>query len=114
MSTVEKKIANPLYDGHIIYNESLTAIKMKKKSITLNKPIYCGMGILDLSKLHMYRFHYDYIKNKYGDRAQLLMTDTDSLMYHIKTEDFYEDMKKDSHKYDMSNFDCDLTKQFKD
>eukprot|EP01051_Picozoa_sp_SAG22_P002164 SAG22_NODE_95_length_20791_cov_40.318514_4_plen_169_part_00 len=56
----------------------------------------------------------DYIKNKYGDRAQLLMTDTDSLMYHIKTEDFYEDMKKDSHLYDMSNFDCDLTKQFKD
>ena len=64
VSTVERKIANPLYDGHIIYNEHLTAIKMKKKSITLNKPIYTGMSILDLSKLHMFRFHYDYIKDK--------------------------------------------------
>eukprot|EP01050_Picozoa_sp_SAG11_P002920 SAG11_NODE_155_length_14200_cov_178.683781_5_plen_194_part_00 len=72
------------------------------------------MAILDLSKLHMYQFHYDYIKPKYGDKAQLLMTDTDSLMYHIKTDDFYEDMKQDSDKYDMSNFDCDLTSQFKD
>ena len=56
MSTLEKKIASPLYNGHIIYNESLTAIKMNKKAITLNKPIYCGMAILDLSKLHMFRF----------------------------------------------------------
>eukprot|EP01050_Picozoa_sp_SAG11_P051613 SAG11_NODE_29429_length_310_cov_46.236967_1_plen_103_part_11 len=62
----------------------------------------------------MYQFHYDYIKPKYGDKAQLLMTDTDSLMYHIETDDFYEDMKKDGDKYDMSNFDCDLTAQFKD
>ena len=114
MSTIEKKLANPLYDGHIIYNETLTAIKMKKKSITLNKPIFCGLAILDLSKLHMYRFHYDYIKEKYGDDAKLLMTDTDSLMYTIKTKDFYEDMKKDSSKYDMSNFDSDITARFKD
>ena len=114
MSTVEKKIASPLYSGHIIYSESLTAIKMQKKTLTLNKPIYCGMAILDLSKLHMYRFHYDYIKEKYGNGAKLLMTDTDSLMYHIKTDDFYQDMKKDGDKYDMSNFDHEITSQFKD
>ena len=60
--TVERKIASPLYDGHIIFNEDLAAIKMKKKAIVLNKPIYAGMAILDLSKLHMYRFHYDVIK----------------------------------------------------
>ena len=77
---------------------------MKKKTITLNKPIYAGMAILDLSKLHMFRFHYDYIKEKYGNNAKLLMTDTDSLCYHIKTRDFYEDMKSDADKYDMSNF----------
>lgn len=113
-STIEKKIASPFYDGHIIYDEHLAAIKMKKKSVILNKPIYCGMAILDLSKLHMYQFHYDYIKPKYGDKAKLLMTDTDSLMYHIETEDFYMDMKNDSDEYDMSNFKCDLTKSFKD
>jgi hypothetical protein len=61
-----EKIANPLYDGHIIYNDSLTAIKKRKKTIILNKPIYCGMAILDLSKLHMYRFHYDYINTNTG------------------------------------------------
>jgi hypothetical protein len=63
--------------------------------IILNKPIYCGMAILDLSKLHMYRFHYDYIKPKYGEKAKLLMTDTDSSFYKIDTKDFYEDMKAD-------------------
>ena len=88
--TLQRKLASPLYNGHIIYNEHLTAIKMKKKTITLNKPIYAGMAILDLSKLHMFRFHYDYIKEKYGNNAKLLMTDTDSLCYHIKTHDFYE------------------------
>jgi hypothetical protein len=72
------------------------------------------MAILDLSKLHMYRFHYDYIKPKYGEKAKLLMTDTDSSFYKIDTKDFYEDMKADGEKYDMSNFDCDLTKQYKD
>ena len=113
-STVEKKLASPLYDGHIIYNESLAAIKMKKKTIVLNKPIYAGMCILDLSKLHMYRFHYDFIKPKYGDRAKLLFTDTDSLCYHVRTDDFYKDMKTDADKYDMSNFQHPATKQFFD
>ena len=71
------------------------------------------MAILDLSKLHMYRFHYDYIKPNYGEKAKLLMTDTDSLFYKIDTKDFYEDMKADGERYDMSNFDCDLTKHYK-
>ena len=113
-STIAKNLASPLYDGHIIYSEHLAALKMKKKSITLNKPIYAGMAILDLSKLHMYQFHYDYIKPKYGDKAKLLMTDTDSLCYHIETEDFYADMKQDIHKYDMSNFDYEKLAHFKD
>lgn len=104
-STVEKKIASPLYDGHIIYNEDLTAIKMKKPTIVLNKPIYAGMAILDLSKLHMYQFHYDVIKAKYGNKAKLCMTDTDSLCYVIETDDMYQDMHDSKELYDMSNFD---------
>ena len=82
----------------------LTAIKMKKKELLLNKPIYAGMCILDLSKLHMYRFHYDVVKKKYGDRARLLFTDTDSLCYHVRTDDLYQEMKAESHLYDLSNF----------
>ena len=56
-------------------------------TLTLNKPAYIGMCILELSKVLMYQFHYDYIKNKYRDNSTLLFTDTDSLMYEIKTED---------------------------
>ena len=106
-STVERKIASPLYDGHVIYNDDLTAIKMKKSTIVLNKPIYAGMAILDLSKLHMYQFHYDVIKKKYGDKARLCMTDTDSLCYVIETDDIYKDMEAQKELYDRSNFDKD-------
>jgi len=62
------------------------------------------MAVLDLSKLHMYKFHYDYIKEKYGDKAKLLFTDTDSLTYHIETEDLYADMKANKEKFDFSNY----------
>ena len=103
--TIERKLASPLYDGHIIYNEDLAAIKQKKKDLLLNKPIYAGMCILDLSKLHMYQFHYDVIKKTYQDKAKLLFTDTDSLCYHIRTDDFYTDMRDSKELYDMSNFD---------
>ena len=77
---------------------------MRKKEVVLNKPIYVGMAILELSKLHMYKFHYDFIKTKYGNKAKLLFTDTDSLCYCIETEDVYEDMKANNELFDMSNY----------
>ena len=78
-----------------ILSEDLVAIHMKKTKLVFNKPVYLGMCILDLSKTLMYHFHYTYIKPKYGDKAKLLFTDTDSLMYEIETEDFYKDISKD-------------------
>ena len=75
-------------------NENLIVVKRIKEVLTLNKPCYVGMSILDLSKTLMYDFHYNTIKNEYGDRAKLLFTDTDSLMYELKTEDVYEDFKR--------------------
>ena len=61
----------------------------------------------DLSKLHMYDFHYNIMKPKYGANIQLLMTDTDSFVYEIKTEDFYADMKGMKEHYDMSEYSKD-------
>ena len=71
----------------------------------MNKPVYLGACILDLSKTIMYEFHYNYIKPKYGDKAKLLFTDTDSLMYEIETEDFYKDISKDvKDRFDTGNY----------
>ena len=91
----EKLVAKPNFKHLNIFYEELVAIHMKKTSLKFNKPIYLGMGILDLSKTIMYEFHYKYIEPKYGDKAKLLFTDTDSLMYEIKTEDFYKDISED-------------------
>ena len=67
-----------------------------KGTLTLNKPAYVGMCI--------YEFRYDCIKNKYGNNSRLLFTDTDSLMYEIKTEDLYENFSKDKEMFDLSNY----------
>ena len=71
---------------------------MKKTEVYFNKPVYVGQAILDISKTLMFDFHYDYIRAKYNDAAELLFTDTDSLMYLIHTDDFYHDISKDIKK----------------
>ena len=93
------------FDRATIFDEHLVAIHMKKTEVYFNKPIYVGQAILDLSKTLMFDFHYNYIKKKYGQKAELLMTDTDSLMYLIQTDDVYDDIKHDvKKKFDTSNF----------
>ena len=88
-----------------IFNESLMAAHKIKEALTLNRPAYVGMCIiLDLSKTRMYDFHYDYIKKKYGDRAKLLLTDTDSLTYEIEAEDVYKDFWNDKDMFDNSDY----------
>ena len=81
-----KRTLKPIFISHKIPDSDLVAIRKGKVILTLNKPACIGMCILDLSKVLMYEFHYDYIKNKYGNNSRLLFTDTDSLMYEIKTE----------------------------
>ena len=70
-----------------IFDNNLVAISKSKLALILNKPAYIGVCILELSKVLMYEFHYDYAKNKYGNDSKLLFTDTDSLMHEIKTGD---------------------------
>lgn len=76
--------------------------------MVLDKPIYTGFTVLELSKLKMYNFHYHHMMEKYGpEKAKLLFTDTDSVTYHITTEDLYEDMKQELHLYDTGNYPQD-------
>jgi hypothetical protein len=100
-------IARPTFQSFHIINEDLTVIKLTKSNVYLNKPLYAGMCILDISKLKMYSFHYEHIVPIYGDRAKLLFTDTDSLCYHIATDDVYSDMQKHSSEYDTSDYPAD-------
>ena len=95
-----------------MFSENVLAIERKKKQkkqkakVKMNKPVYLGMSILDISKTLMYKFWYDYIKPKYEDGAKLCYTDTDSLIIHIITEDFFEDSADDVTKeFDTSNYD---------
>ena len=103
---LRKLVAQPNLKGPPkIFSENLLSVHMKKTSLTMNKPVYLGMCILDLSKTIMYDFHYQYIKSKYGDKTKLLFSDTDSLMYEIQTEDFYKDISGDvKNRFDTSNY----------
>ena len=106
--TDEKKLlkltSKPTYVSSKIFNENLVAVHKIKEKLTLNRPAYVGMCILDLSKTLMYDFHYNYIKRNYGYKAKLLFTDTDSLTYEIEAKDVYKDFFKDKDKFDNSDY----------
>ena len=100
-----KLSSRPNFDRATIFDNHLIAVHMKKTEVYFNKPVYVGQAILDLSKTLMFDFHYNYIKKKYKDKAELLFTDTDSLMYQIKTDDFYKDISHDIlTKFDTSDY----------
>ena len=101
---MQKLSAKPNFHAFKIFNEDLAAVHMKKVKLLLNRPIYVGFTILDLSKIVMYDFHYNHIKPKYGEKVQLLFTDTDSLCYEIETEDLYRDMENNKEHYDFSAY----------
>jgi len=96
----------PHADSFEILNENILSVLLKARSVTCDLPTYSGFAILELSKLLMYQFHYNYIKRKYEDRASLLFTDTDSLFYSVQTDDLYADMKDNMDEwFDTSNYD---------
>ena len=100
-----KLSSRPNFDRCTIFDRNLIAVHMKKTEVYFNKPVYVGQAILDLSKTLMFNFHYTYIKEKYKNKAELLFTDTDSLLYEIKTKDFYLDICPDVRdKFDTSDY----------
>ncbi|XP_046347918.2 uncharacterized protein LOC125381613 isoform X2 [Haliotis rufescens] len=102
---LKKLCAKPTFEAFKIFNEDLAAVHLKKTSLYLNQPVYAGFSILDLSKIVMYDFHYNHIKLKYREKAQLCFTDTDSLCYLIETPNLYADMAEHRHMFDTSNYD---------
>lgn len=104
---LKKKISNPRFKDRKIFDENMAIVEFHKKEVKLNKPIYVGFSVLELSKVKMMDFHYNYIQKKYGSKAKLCITDTDSLVYHIETEDVYEDFYKDKELFDFSDFSKD-------
>ena len=94
---------------HKIFDNDLVVIHKNKVTLMLNKPAYIGMCILELSEVLVYKFHYDYIKNKCGTNSRLLITDTDTLMYEIKTEDVYEDFSHNNEMFDCSSYSTNST-----
>ena len=99
-------MSEPNYHATKWFSENLLAIEMKKIKEKMNKPVYLGMSILEISKTLMYEFWYDYIKTEYQDNTKLSYMDTDSFIINIKTEDFYEDIANDVEKrFDTSNYE---------
>ena len=99
-----KCTSKPSCMSHKIFANNLIALRKSKLALKLKKPAHNGMCILELSKVSMYEFHCDYIKNKYDDKSKLLLTDNDSLMYEIKIQNVYEDSSSNKETCDFSNY----------
>ena len=101
-------VSEPNYHTTKWFSENLLAIGMKKTKVKMNKPIYLGLSILEISKILMYKFWYDYMKSKYGDNVKLCYIDTDNFIMYIKTEGFCKDIADDVEKrFDTSNYEVD-------
>ena len=101
-----KLVSEPNYHTINLISEDLSIIEMKTTKVKMNKLIYLGLSILEISKMLMYEFWYDYMKPKYGNDVKLCYMDTDSFIMNIKTNDFYEDITNDvGNRFDTSNYE---------
>ena len=99
-------VSEPNYHTTNFFTENLLATEMKKTEITMNKPVYLALSILDLSKTAMYEFWYDYIKPKHGEKAKLCYMDTGGFIIHVKTDDNYKDIAEDVEtRFDTWNYE---------
>ena len=101
-----KLVSEPNYHTINLISENLSIIEMKKTKVKMNKPIYLGLSILEISKILMYEFWYDYMKPNYNGNVKLCYMDTDSFIMNIKTNDFYKDIANDvENMFDTSNYE---------
>ena len=102
-----KLVAKPTFARQEIFNPFLVGIQNRKEKVLLNKPIYVGMSVLDLSKWLMYDFYYNHLKKTYGNLVKMCYTDTDSVIIHVTTADISTDMLQNLDDYDTSNYPAD-------
>ena len=101
-----KLVSEPNYHTVNLISEDLSITEMKKSKVKMSKPIYLGLSILEIRKILMYEFWYDYMKPKYGNDVKLCYMDTDSFIMNIKIDDFYEDIANDvENRFDTSNYE---------
>ena len=101
-----KLVSEPNYQTVNLISEDLSIIEMKKTKVKINKPIYLGLSILEISKTLMYKFWYDYMKPKYANNVKLCYMEMDSFIMNIKTNDFYKDISNDvENRFDTSNYE---------
>ncbi|XP_071579878.1 uncharacterized protein [Temnothorax nylanderi] len=100
----EAMIAKPNFHSRSVFAEDLMAVELRRLEVRLNKPIYVGMCILEISKTRVCDFHYDYMVPLYRERCKIMYTDTDSLIYFLECDDAYEDMKRDIARFDTSDY----------
>ena len=101
-------VSKSSYHTTKFFTKNILAIEMKKTEILMNKPVYLGRSILEVSKILMHEFWYDYVKLKYGEKAKLCYTDTDSFIIYIKTDDIYKDIAEDVEiRFDTSNYELE-------
>ena len=104
----DKLVSEPNFHTMKLIDNNLATIEMRKVKVKMNKTIYLGLSILDISKITIYEFWYDYVKIKYEDKARLCYMDTDSFIVNVKTKDFYNDISQDVNKrFDTSNYTFD-------
>ena len=101
---MDKYVKRPSFKRFVIFHDELVGVENEKVDVKLDNPVFVGQAILDLSKLLMYRFHYDVMKETYGENIKLLFTDTDSLCYEIQTDDVYKDLHDLREHFDFSNY----------
>ena len=104
---IRKLVLDPSYDRFTLFSNDMAGIHMYKRRLVLNKPVYTGMTILENSTILMYDFYNNYLKARYGEKCELIYTDTDSLLLDIQTEDVYKDMKEHLWLYGTSNYPKD-------